>query len=84
MGPAIRGRGDILMCMAQADECAMLASAPLQLLYKRIPTLSGAQRSRLLSTLYKDERSPELPVFALLEKVRDAKGGYRPPTETMY
>jgi hypothetical protein len=30
---------------------------------------SGAQRSRLLSTLFKDERSPELPVFNLLEKV---------------
>ena len=54
----------------------MLASAPLQLLHKRIPhsPLSGAQRSRLLSTLYKDERSPELPVFALLEKVRGGAG----------
>ena len=76
MGPAIRGRGDLLICMAQAVKCAVLASVPLQPLHKRIPPspLSGAQRSRLLSTLYKDERSPELPVFALLEKVRGGAG----------
>lgn len=50
------GEDDIMMCLAEAVKCAILAAA-------------GPQRSRVLATLYKDERCTRLPMFAVLEKV---------------
>jgi COP9 signalosome complex subunit 4 len=45
-----------LQCLETAIVCAVMAPA-------------GPQRSRQLATLYKDERSMELPVFGILEKM---------------
>jgi COP9 signalosome complex subunit 4 len=50
------GAEDLATALQAAITCAVLAPA-------------GAQRSRLLATLYKDERAGALPVFPLLEKV---------------
>lgn len=47
---------DLEQALRAATRCAILASA-------------GAQRSRILATLYKDERTMSLPVFPFLEKV---------------
>ncbi|GAX73595.1 hypothetical protein CEUSTIGMA_g1046.t1 [Chlamydomonas eustigma] len=47
---------ELIQSLGLAVTCTVLAPA-------------GAQRSRMLSTLYKDERSPQLPVYPLLEKV---------------
>ena len=43
-------------CLSSAITCAVLAPA-------------GPQRSRALAKLYKDERAPEVPEFAILEKM---------------
>lgn len=45
-----------LECLETAIVCAVMAPA-------------GPQRSRQLATLYKDERSVELPIFGILEKM---------------
>eukprot|EP00955_Chlamydomonas_euryale_P000313 3578-Chlamydomonas_euryale.AAC.1 len=47
---------ELLTSLAMAATCTVLAPA-------------GAQRSRMLATLCKDERCPQLPVFPFLEKV---------------
>ena len=47
---------ELEFALLAATTCAILASA-------------GAQRSRMLATLYKDERTAKLSVFPLLEKV---------------
>lgn len=47
---------DLAQALGAAVTCAVLAAA-------------GPQRSRLLATLYKDERTARLPVFPFLEKV---------------
>ncbi|KAJ9523261.1 hypothetical protein QJQ45_024043 [Haematococcus lacustris] len=47
---------DLQQALTQAITCTILASA-------------GPQRSRMLSTLYKDERAEQLPVYPFLEKV---------------
>eukprot|EP00217_Crustomastix_stigmatica_P000312 CAMPEP_0183820046 /NCGR_PEP_ID=MMETSP0803_2-20130417/64444_1 /TAXON_ID=195967 /ORGANISM="Crustomastix stigmata, Strain CCMP3273" /LENGTH=383 /DNA_ID=CAMNT_0026064937 /DNA_START=1477 /DNA_END=2625 /DNA_ORIENTATION=- len=47
---------DLLTALSAAATCTILAGA-------------GPQRSRVLGTLYKDERCRELPVFGVLEKV---------------
>jgi len=47
---------ELIQSLGLAVACTVLAPA-------------GAQRSRILSTLYKDERSHQLPVYPLLEKV---------------
>jgi len=52
----IVGQDERLDALAYAITCAILAPA-------------GAQRSRMLATLYKDERSSKLPVFSILEKM---------------
>ena len=50
------GEADLAAALTSAITCAILAAA-------------GPQRSRVLTTLYKDERCVRLPVFSLLEKV---------------
>ena len=50
------GEADLAAALTSAITCAILAAA-------------GPQRSRVLTTLYKDERCARLPVFSLLEKV---------------
>eukprot|EP00735_Rhodelphis_limneticus_P006550 TRINITY_DN18966_c0_g1::TRINITY_DN18966_c0_g1_i1::g.21712::m.21712 TRINITY_DN18966_c0_g1::TRINITY_DN18966_c0_g1_i1::g.21712 ORF type:complete len:405 (+),score=80.18,sp/Q8L5U0/CSN4_ARATH/48.58/7e-121,PCI/PF01399.22/2.3e-16 TRINITY_DN18966_c0_g1_i1:26-1216(+) len=50
------GEEDLLQALGHAITCAILAPA-------------GPQRSRILATLYKDERSAHLPVFGILEKM---------------
>ncbi|RUS23372.1 PCI domain-containing protein [Endogone sp. FLAS-F59071] len=45
-----------LHCLSAAVQCAVLAGA-------------GPQRSRMLATLYKDERTQQLPSFSILEKM---------------
>ena len=50
------GEADLAVALTSAITCAILAAA-------------GPQRSRVLTTLYKDERCARLPVFSLLEKV---------------
>ena len=50
------GEDDALAALRQAVTCALLAAA-------------GPQRSRVLATLYKDERTARLPEGPLLEKV---------------
>lgn len=47
---------DLQHSLAAAVTCTILAAA-------------GPQRSRMLATLYKDERCAKLPVFPFLEKV---------------
>ena len=47
---------ELMSALSHALSCIVLAPA-------------GAQRSRMLSTLFKDERCPGLPMFSLLEKV---------------
>lgn len=47
---------DLTLSLQMATTCAILAPA-------------GPQRSRLLGTLYKDERSPKLPNYTILEKM---------------
>ncbi|KAI8991488.1 hypothetical protein BDF20DRAFT_904121 [Mycotypha africana] len=44
-----------ILCLTAAVQCAVLAGA-------------GPQRSRILATLYKDERTHHLPSFSILEK----------------
>jgi hypothetical protein len=59
-GKSIGGKSideeELLMALQLAITCTILAAA-------------GAQRARMLSTLYRDERSARLPVFPFLEKV---------------
>lgn len=50
------GEADLAAALTNAITCAILAAA-------------GPQRSRVLTTLYKDERCARLPVFSLMEKV---------------
>ncbi|WIA32078.1 hypothetical protein OEZ86_002929 [Tetradesmus obliquus] len=50
------GEDDLIGALNNAITCTILAAA-------------GPQRSRMLSQLYKDERSASLPVFPFLEKV---------------
>lgn len=50
------GADDVLLSLNNAITCTILAAA-------------GPQRSRVLSQLYKDERSASLPVWGFLEKV---------------
>ncbi|KAG2188515.1 hypothetical protein INT44_001269 [Umbelopsis vinacea] len=45
-----------MQCLGAAVQCAVLAGA-------------GPQRSRALATLYKDERTQQLPSFSVLEKM---------------
>eukprot|EP01111_Echinosteliopsis_oligospora_P004221 TRINITY_DN1672_c0_g1_i1.p1 TRINITY_DN1672_c0_g1~~TRINITY_DN1672_c0_g1_i1.p1 ORF type:complete len:399 (+),score=139.35 TRINITY_DN1672_c0_g1_i1:55-1251(+) len=52
----IVGENDRLMALQFAVTCAILAKA-------------GPQRSRVLATLYKDERSSKLDIFPILEKM---------------
>jgi len=47
---------ELIQALVSAITCTILAAA-------------GPQRSRMLSTLYKDERSAKLPIFPFLEKV---------------
>jgi COP9 signalosome complex subunit 4 len=49
-------RGELEQALTLAITCTILAAA-------------GPQRSRMLSTLYKDERAEKLPVYPFLEKV---------------
>eukprot|EP00884_Botryococcus_braunii_P007009 jgi/Botrbrau1/16309/Bobra.0066s0077.1 len=50
------GEEQLQMALTKAVTCGILASA-------------GPQRSRMLATLYKDERCTQLPIFPFLEKV---------------
>lgn len=56
VGGTMIGEDDLAQALGSAITCTILAAA-------------GAQRSRMLSTLYKDERSCHLPVFPFLEKM---------------
>lgn len=64
-----------LSCLQQKDiggvsiDVDELEHALLQSITCTILAPAGPQRSRMLSALYKDERSPRLPVFGFLEKV---------------
>ena len=48
---------DLTQSLTASVACSILAAA-------------GPQRSRVLATLYKDERTASLPMFPILEKVR--------------
>lgn len=48
--------GERLMALQAAVVCAVLTSA-------------GPQRSRMLATLYKDERTSKIPIYPILEKM---------------
>jgi COP9 signalosome complex subunit 4 len=53
---AMVDENELMMSLSLALSCTVLAPA-------------GTQRSRMLSTLFKDERCPGLPMYPLLEKV---------------
>lgn len=55
-GGKVFGEADLSAALTNAITCAILAAA-------------GPQRSRVLATLYKDERCNALPIFPTMEKV---------------
>lgn len=56
-------------CTCPAACCLPHAGALNNAITCTILAAAGPQRSRMLSQLYKDERSASLPVFPFLEKV---------------
>eukprot|EP00164_Ancoracysta_twista_P003596 GFYU01004816.1.p1 GENE.GFYU01004816.1~~GFYU01004816.1.p1 ORF type:complete len:409 (+),score=120.51 GFYU01004816.1:177-1403(+) len=55
-GEAMVDAGELMEALVCAIKCSILAPA-------------GAQRSRVLATLYKDERSLKSPIYSILEKM---------------